>query len=353
MNGRLYDPVIARFFSPDKYVANSSFTQDFNRYMYARGCPLMYTDPDGEFFQYVVWAVHYLCTGLENKFNGVADPWGDAKKQADGFVNGVNNALRIQIYQDDNWSVSAGMDMFGLGVSFNASYTTLGGTTIGGTLGYSAMGGTYGGIGINQQIGDWNIGGGVGFGKNSWGWNVSGTYKGYGLGYGRTSYGGAHAQTTGTASIYWPGGSFRLENDFLRFDKQDRWRTSAWELNIGNWSIGSNVYTNDPLNDYGLDDFDRDGVNLLGNKNRMDNKGFQWGAWKNGQVYSSPIWVGYRNGNSITRIGYSNPWVQDRTQNLIHRWFGPGRQHYYNRYNDFQYGWWGYIGYYNPFSLYE
>jgi RHS repeat-associated protein len=49
MNGRLYDPVIARFFSPDKYVANSSFTQDLNRYTYARGCPLMYTDPDGEF----------------------------------------------------------------------------------------------------------------------------------------------------------------------------------------------------------------------------------------------------------------------------------------------------------------
>ena len=50
MNGRLYDPVIARFFSPDKYVANSSFTQDFNRYTYARNNPLMYTDPSGEFF---------------------------------------------------------------------------------------------------------------------------------------------------------------------------------------------------------------------------------------------------------------------------------------------------------------
>jgi len=49
MNGRLYDPVIARFFSPDKFVANSSFTQDFNRYTYARNNPLMYTDPDGEF----------------------------------------------------------------------------------------------------------------------------------------------------------------------------------------------------------------------------------------------------------------------------------------------------------------
>ena len=54
MNGRLYDPVIARFFSPDKYVANSSFTQDFNRYSYARNNPLMYTDPSGEFLQILI-----------------------------------------------------------------------------------------------------------------------------------------------------------------------------------------------------------------------------------------------------------------------------------------------------------
>ena len=49
MNGRLYDPVIARFLSPDPYVANNTFTQDFNRYSYCRNNPLLYTDPSGEF----------------------------------------------------------------------------------------------------------------------------------------------------------------------------------------------------------------------------------------------------------------------------------------------------------------
>ena len=53
MNGRLYDPVIGRFFSPDKYVANSTFTQDFNRYSYARNNPLRYTDPSGQFIWFV------------------------------------------------------------------------------------------------------------------------------------------------------------------------------------------------------------------------------------------------------------------------------------------------------------
>jgi RHS repeat-associated protein len=68
MNGRIYDPVIARFFSPDKYVANSSFTQDFNRYTYARNNPLMYTDPDGEFVQFIYGAI---IGGLTNwAFNG-------------------------------------------------------------------------------------------------------------------------------------------------------------------------------------------------------------------------------------------------------------------------------------------
>jgi len=50
MNGRLYDPLVGRFLSPDNYVQAPDFTQNFNRYSYCLNNPLVYTDPDGEFF---------------------------------------------------------------------------------------------------------------------------------------------------------------------------------------------------------------------------------------------------------------------------------------------------------------
>jgi RHS repeat-associated protein len=48
MNGRLYDPVVGRFLSPDNYVQMPDNTQNFNRYSYALNNPLKFTDPDGE-----------------------------------------------------------------------------------------------------------------------------------------------------------------------------------------------------------------------------------------------------------------------------------------------------------------
>lgn len=49
MNGRLYDPILGRFLSPDNYVQMPDFSQSFNRYSYCLNNPLKYTDPDGEF----------------------------------------------------------------------------------------------------------------------------------------------------------------------------------------------------------------------------------------------------------------------------------------------------------------
>jgi RHS repeat-associated protein len=48
MNGRLYDPVVGRFLSPDPVVQDPSFTQSLNRYSYCLNNPLKYTDPSGE-----------------------------------------------------------------------------------------------------------------------------------------------------------------------------------------------------------------------------------------------------------------------------------------------------------------
>jgi RHS repeat-associated protein len=47
MNGRVYDPVLGRFLSPDPNVQNISDTQNYNRYTYALNNPLRYTDPTG------------------------------------------------------------------------------------------------------------------------------------------------------------------------------------------------------------------------------------------------------------------------------------------------------------------
>jgi RHS repeat-associated protein len=47
MNGRMYDPLLGRFLSPDPFVANAGFTQDYNRYSYVLNNPLRYTDPTG------------------------------------------------------------------------------------------------------------------------------------------------------------------------------------------------------------------------------------------------------------------------------------------------------------------
>ena len=47
MNGRLYDPLTAQFLSPDNYVQDPTFTQNYNRYIYCLNNPLKYVDPSG------------------------------------------------------------------------------------------------------------------------------------------------------------------------------------------------------------------------------------------------------------------------------------------------------------------
>lgn len=67
MNGRVYDPLLGMFLSPDPYVQAPGNWLNYNRYGYCYGNPFMYTDPNGEWIWLVVpivagaiinWATH-------------------------------------------------------------------------------------------------------------------------------------------------------------------------------------------------------------------------------------------------------------------------------------------------------
>ena len=56
-NGRVYDPQLGRFLSPDPYVQAPDFTQNYNRYSYVLNNPMKYTDPDGEWVHLAIGAI--------------------------------------------------------------------------------------------------------------------------------------------------------------------------------------------------------------------------------------------------------------------------------------------------------
>jgi RHS repeat-associated protein len=93
MNGRIYDPILRRFLSPDNYVQDPYNTQNFNRYGYVYNNPLLYTDPSGEIpFLAVVFigmAVGIMANGINNMINGIPFWYGAGKAGLMGAVSGA------------------------------------------------------------------------------------------------------------------------------------------------------------------------------------------------------------------------------------------------------------------------
>lgn len=66
MNGRVYDPAVSQFLSPDPYIQDDGNWLNYNRYAYCYNNPTRYTDPSGELIGIALTALWDLGATLIN-----------------------------------------------------------------------------------------------------------------------------------------------------------------------------------------------------------------------------------------------------------------------------------------------
>ncbi|MFN8282157.1 MAG: FG-GAP-like repeat-containing protein [Chitinophagales bacterium] len=90
MNGRIYDPILGRFLSPDPYIQDFSNLQSFNRYSYVLNNPLSYTDPTGYFLDFITKPFKSIFNSVTHFFgnviSGISDAVANGIKEAAGWV---------------------------------------------------------------------------------------------------------------------------------------------------------------------------------------------------------------------------------------------------------------------------
>ncbi|SHG45380.1 polymorphic toxin type 23 domain-containing protein [Pedobacter caeni] len=278
MNGRLYDPKLHRFLSPDSYIQDPFNTQNFNRFGYVMNNPLMYTDTSGE----IIW---------------LAVAAGAIIGAITGGVSYVASAIRTGNWSWGQFGMSmlTGAVMGGITGGANpwAAFSSI--AHLGSTLSTAFIGGFIPSVGM--KIGNFSfslspsmafgktfaIGANVSVGYEAGKWNISaglgimsyGNYQEFGKGGTefRTSFMGGYdngengfslgtniwrgtgamndfSQRTGLIGLHF--GNFRAmyENDggigikHLHLgDKGDSYRTAALNITAGDYTFGFNLFT--------------------------------------------------------------------------------------------------------------
>ena len=95
MNGRLYDPLLGRFLSPDPIVANPADGQQWNLYSYAGNSPLSYVDPSG--LSFCDPAQQSWCGGGLPSMNG---GWGGRGGYGTRTVSGWGTYVTFGVYHE-------------------------------------------------------------------------------------------------------------------------------------------------------------------------------------------------------------------------------------------------------------
>ena len=99
MNGRAYDPVLSMMMSPDKYIQNTGFSQNYNRYNYCYNNPLSYCDPSGE---WVEWLLFGAFNGVMNILTNI-DNIDSFQEGALVFGAGFVSGCLVQGFSECSW----------------------------------------------------------------------------------------------------------------------------------------------------------------------------------------------------------------------------------------------------------
>ncbi len=109
MNGRAYDPLLSMMMSPDSYIQNLDFSQNFNRYIYCYNNPLSYCDPTGE---WVEWLLYGLYNGVVNVIYNL-DNIDSFAEGALSFAAGFVSGCITQGFSNMSWGVQVVGNMVG------------------------------------------------------------------------------------------------------------------------------------------------------------------------------------------------------------------------------------------------
>jgi len=112
MNGRVYDPHTAMFFSPDPFVQTPDNWLNYNRYGYCLNNPTKYTDPTGYQFMYIEMPVfsEYASHWMEFGTSGGSFEWTHRDR---GPIHYDYNDKKYKYANGDEATFEDAMDMYG------------------------------------------------------------------------------------------------------------------------------------------------------------------------------------------------------------------------------------------------
>lgn len=177
MNGRVFDPALARFLSADPFTKDAGDAQTFNRYSYVENNPLNATDPSG-YWSFGIgrdglsvggnWYIFFAGINIGWRNGGSVGVYGGIGCQLGNSGFGIGARINYDYsFRSKSWTTSYGGSLSYNGASINANYNKYTGWSFG--IGF--------GEDQNQdRKSSWNIGPNLSFGTHGLSYGVSGTW---------------------------------------------------------------------------------------------------------------------------------------------------------------------------------